>query len=178
MTLELRGFMLDSDDCSHILFTSATSTRLDTVSQQCHHGGMMGDVAGDIFPWEVSWFIILLSAMLLQLYFVSIPWRKYCSCSLFFYYLVPSAGNSARCCFKCAIITILNCVILFLPEVFIASLPHRGTAKGECAEESTMEWGIGQMIYPGTCHTQCWKSSEKICFHSPYFCGKKLPSVL
>lgn len=32
------------------LFTGATSTRLDTVSQQCHHGGMMGDVAGDILP--------------------------------------------------------------------------------------------------------------------------------
>lgn len=82
---------------------------------------------------------------LLKLYFVSIPWRKHCSCSLFFYDSVPSAGTSARCCFKCAIITILNGVIWFLPEVFIASLPHRGTAKGACGEGGTMEWGIGQM---------------------------------
>lgn len=105
--------------------------------------------------------------MLLQLYFVSVPWRKYCSCSLFFYHSVPSAGTSARCCFKCAIITILNCVIWFLPEVFIPSLPHRGTAKGECGEESTMEWGIGKCVLttPPTITNMCpWKK----CVHGAW----------
>ena len=69
------------------------------------------------------------------------PEGKYCSCSLSFYDFegVPSADTSARCCFKWAIITVLNSAIGGLSPVLLWPSLHPSLTAQQLSEHEGSE---------------------------------------